>query len=317
MNILVIGSKGFIGSHLVDALCQQSQDNIVYGLARSAQHNREVCVRENFVPIQADLLDSNLASKLPLRIDFIYSLVAGYSLEKGYQSPEEAFQVNVLGTQRLLDIARQKQGKGVIFTSSAYVYGNNSQLPCYEEMPPAPDSPLGVTKLAAECICNAYWICYRLPCIALRIFTVYGPRQRDLQFVTSAFKKIMRAIDVAEFGSPASTRDFIYVDDVIKVLLQAGVYLSENPTFDVFNVGTGRETRIDEIVNLMTKIAGKEEVNCRFDQLPHQTGKVTRHQACIEKAHNFLNWAPQIELEDGLRRTFNYLLQHIGDDNEF
>ncbi len=210
-----------------------------------------------------------------------------------------------MATQKLLEYYKDTDIKRFIFASSSSVYGNSRELPIKEDAPKKPLSPYGVTKLAAENLCYLYHENYNMPGIALRYFTVYGERQRPdmgiYKFINAAFK----GDEIPIYGNGTQTRDFTYITDIIKANLQAANCDSD---WSCLNIGGGSRISINELLNLISKITGKE-LNVRY--LQSQKGDVDHTYADISLAKKVIGYEPEVNIKEGVKKQVEFLQAEV------
>jgi nucleoside-diphosphate-sugar epimerase len=201
---------------------------------------------------------------------------------------------NIAATQRVLEAARAASLWKVVYASSSSVYGDSETYPTTEDLAPHPVSPYGVTKLAAEHLCELYRTTSGVPTVSLRLFTVYGPRQRP----DMAFSKLFRAALTGEkfllYGDGRQSRDFTYVEDVVNAMVQSAL----SPWTGVANIGGGSETTMYEVIDKVQKLAGPVDVV----RLPQQRGDVRHTAADTTRAREGFGYRPQVSLDEGLAR---------------
>lgn len=263
-HVLVTGAAGFIGSHLVDALLADG-DKVIgvdcftdYYDRRIKEQNIAVAAKHaNFRLKEADLNTVDLVSLLQ-DVDLIYHLAGQPGVRGSWGQQFEVYsRNNILVTQRLLEAALRGGRIPVVYASSSSVYGNLPTMPLAEEMTPAPVSPYGVTKLAAEHLCRLYSAVHGLPTISLRLFTVYGPRQRP----DMAFQRFLTAVqqeqEIVVYGDGRQTRDFTYVGDVVAAFRLAGAACAAGRRSNgVFNIAGGSRASMLEVLAAITEITG-------------------------------------------------------------
>ncbi len=304
MNILVTGTSGFIGGACARALI--SSHHTVWGWSRN--YNAE-CGIEKARYIEQDLFADVALKHVPDNLDCIVHCAGIAGPAVALQNPTEAFRVNILGTERIFSLARGKKTP-IVFASSVYIYDGCTEFPWHEEMEVRPRSPLGASKLGAEAIARVYTECFNVSSVALRIFTVYGPGSSEAQFIPSAFKKISMAKDSVEFGSPQSTRDFIFIDDVVRGVIASIDFLGKNPGFHIFNIGSGIEVSIEKCVGIMVKMFGKPGLKVEFGKMvkrADEAGGYSRHLSSMEKVRRLLGWQSTVSFEEGLKKTYDAL----------
>ena len=209
---------------------------------------------------------------------------------------------NIRATQRLLESARMAgRVRRFVYASSSSVYGETRDLPLREESPTRPFSPYGVTKLAAEHLCGLYHANYGLPTVALRYFTVYGPRQRP----DMGFHKFIRAAledrPIVVYGDGEQTRDFTFVSDAVEANWRA---LGEGLAGNVFNIGGGSRVTVNHVLATLEKILGRA---VRRERQPSQPGDVSHTWADTRKAKEIMGFVPRVPLREGLTHEVAWL----------
>lgn len=306
MRCLVTGAAGFVGSHLSEALVSRGHE--VIGVDRFSDYYPRPYKESNlarlrqekaFQLVEADLASVDLKPLLAgVEVIFHQAAQAGVRASWG-QSFESYLRDNVLSTQRLLEAAK---GLGtlrkVVYASSSSVYGDTNDLPMRETSATAPHSPYGVTKLAAEHLCELYRKNFGIPSASLRYFTVYGPRQRP----DMAFHKFIEATlsgkSIPVFGDGEQTRDFTFISDIVEANISAGLGQAEG----VFNIGGGSRVTLNEVLSVIGELAGE----LRLDRRPREAGDVTHTWADVSRATNELGYAPKVSLRQGLQRQVEW-----------
>jgi nucleoside-diphosphate-sugar epimerase len=299
---LVTGGAGFIGSHLVEALIYQGfsvrvLDNFSTGKYANLAH----IPAERLHIMAGDISDEKTVWLASENIAGIFHLAALVSVPASITQPRQSFNDNAKGTFNLYEAARLRQIPRMVQASSAAVYGDNPHLPLSEEATLKPLSPYALDKLYGEYLAATYFRCYRISATALRFFNVYGERQdpnSPYSGVISHFnKRLAQGEKVTIYGDGAQTRDFVYVKDVVNALLQAMRQTTQ--AVQVFNVGTGKTTSINQLYALL------QEQTHHFTPAEHQAsraGDIVHSCASIEKIQRELNWTAQWCLADGLKR---------------
>ncbi len=302
MTHLVTGVAGFIGSQLAEALLEEGHDVLgidgftpYYERAIKDANLSELRNRDDFRLVEADLREADLVELLD-GVDVVYHQAAQpgvrLSWSEGFATYDSC---NVLATQRLLEAARQTGVGRFVYASSSSVYGNADAYPVSESDLPRPHSPYGVTKLAAEHLCGLYAANHGVATVALRYFTVYGPRQRpDMAF----HRLIEGALDGEPFplyGDGSHVRDFTYVGDVVRANVLAGTAHVEPGT--VVNVCAGGSTVLRDVIDAVGDAVGSP---VPIEQHAEQAGDVQRTGGSNEAARRLLGWEPQTSLADGI-----------------
>jgi UDP-glucuronate 4-epimerase len=311
-NALVTGAAGFIGSHLVDRLLAEgwhvtAVDNFDDFYARDVK-------RRNIAPhlecpgyrlVELDIRDEiALATRLTGSYDVIVHLAARAGVRPSIQSPLLYQDVNVRGTANMLEFARDRGIKQFVFASSSSVYGVNPNTPWLEsDTVLLPISPYASTKVSSELHGHVYSQLFGIRFIALRFFTVYGPRQRPDLAIHHFLRRMYNGDAVPMHGDGTARRDFTYVADIISGIRSAMDYTASE--YEVINLGNGRPVSVIELIHLLAEVAGAP---ARVQRLPTQPGDVPQTWASIEKASALLGYHPRTSLFDGLRSFADWML---------
>jgi len=304
---LVTGGAGFIGSHLVEELLSQGREVVVLDdLSTGKLENLPKSDRLKFV--KGSVTDRGLLRELFSSYPFksIFHLAAVASVQRSVEEPVYCHQVNFDGTLYLLEEARKRGIGKFVFASSAAVYGDHPELPKREESPVKPITPYGVDKYASERYVVNSASLYGLDAVALRFFNVYGERQDPsspysgvLSIFTDRIKRFKggEKVSIDVFGDGRQTRDFIYVKDVVKALLTVE---SGQTAGKVYNVGTGKESSLLEVLEVLGELVG-ELPPVRF--LPPRPGDIRRSVADISRLKE-IGFEPSYSLKEGLKRLW-------------
>ncbi|MDP3837269.1 MAG: NAD-dependent epimerase/dehydratase family protein [bacterium] len=301
-NILVTGGAGFIGSTLVDQLIAQGHkvtvlDNLVSGCREYI--NKEADFWE------MDISDSELVARVQnASFEYVYHLAAQIDVRKSVADPTFDTQVNILGGLNVLEAARQGGVSKVIMASTGgAIYGETDELPTSENAPTYPLSPYGINKLALEKYLNYYYQVYGLNYTVLRFANVYGPRQYKggEAGVIAIFTEAM-ANDKActLYGDGKQTRDFVYVDDVVAALIAA----SKIDCRGEINISTATEIDMWAMVTAIEEAAGKK---LKLELAPTRAGEQRRSVLLNRRALETLDWSPQIDFAEGIKRTYQWV----------
>jgi nucleoside-diphosphate-sugar epimerase len=299
MRSVVTGAAGFVGSHLSEHLLAQGDEVVgidsftdYYDPRLKERNLAAVLDHERFTLHREDLLDAPLAERFE-GVDVVYHL-AGQPGVRPSWGAEFATYVsrNILATQVVLEAARAVELPKLVYASSSSVYGDAETYPTPETLRPQPVSPYGVTKLAAEHLCELYRTNFGLPTASLRFFTVYGPRQRP----DMAFSRLISAGVRGElfelYGTGEQTRDFTYVGDIVNALRSAAV----SDFTGVANIGGGSRTSMNEVLEIVAAVAGEPIVR----RLAKQQGDVRDTAADTRRAREGFGYVPQVDLREGL-----------------
>ena len=312
MRILVTGGAGFIGSHLVEKLLGAGHAAVIlddFNDFYDPQIKREnIAAVSKDVPVHLVDLRENAAVRNLFhreKFDTIAHLAARAGVRPSIQHPQLYYDTNVTGTLHLLDAARATGVERFIFASSSSVYGVSKTVPFSEEQHLTQTiSPYAATKIAGEFLCSTYSHLYQLRVVALRYFTVYGPRQRPDLAIHQFTKKIHAGQPIDQFGDGTTRRDYTYIDDIIQGTMAALTY--NGPLFDIFNLGESETIQLKDLIEKIEKALGK---SAKINQLPEQPGDVPLTCADISKARKLLGYNPTTQLSEGLPRFIEWFMQ--------
>ena len=304
--ILITGAAGFIGSHLAERLLARGDqvlglDNFDPFYPRQAKEQNLGGPKEHagFTFVEADLRDAGAMAGLleRHRPQRIVHLAAKAGVRPSLEDPAAYVEANVQGTLNLLLACQRFPVEHLVFASSSSVYGKDVQAACAEAAPTdSPASPYGATKKAGEVLCFTYHQLLGMPVSCLRLFTVYGPRQRpDL-----AIHKFARLIEAGKpvpfFGDGCSRRDYTFVEDTVRGITAA---LDRPDGYQIYNLGRGNPVTLTEMVAAVERALGKKAV---LDRQPEQPGDVRTTWADISKAQSRLGYQPKVQLGEGIAR---------------
>jgi UDP-glucose 4-epimerase len=298
---LVTGGAGFIGSHLAEELARRGyQVTILDDLSTGKKGNIEALLKSDGVSfVQGSITDPSLLQRLFPNVDLVFHLAAIPSVPRSIENPLASHEANVTGTLNVLLAARDNGVKKVVYASSSSVYGDTPTLPKREDMPPNPQSPYAVTKLAGEYYCRVFQGVYGLPAACLRYFNIYGPRQDPdspyAAVIPLFISRILEGKPPIIFDDGEQTRDFTFVKDAVAATILA----AESDAAGIFNIGTGNRVTINKLAGLVLKAVGKELEPLYQEPRP---GDVKHSLAAISRAQGF-GYKPKYSLEDGLRET--------------
>ncbi len=304
MRALVTGAAGFIGSTLTDRLL--ADGHAVVGVdCFTPYYDRQIKVdnletalaSSQFTLMEGDLLDCDLDVLLD-GIDVVFHQAGQPGVRLSWADGFETYtRHNVLATQRLLETAKHHPLQRFVYASSSSVYGAAERYPTNERDVPAPMSPYGVTKLAAEHLCSLYHRSFGVPTVSLRYFTVYGPRQRPDMATHRLIDSALRGSEFVMFGDGTQIRDFTFVADVVEANIAAST--AEDGIGRVFNIGGGSAATMHDVVAAVTASVGTAP-NIRYRETA--LGDVFRTGADITAANEVLGWKPAVDLATGVAR---------------
>jgi nucleoside-diphosphate-sugar epimerase len=320
---LVTGGAGFIGSHITAALIQRGDrvrvlDNLSSGRLENfsaAELGRDIELGEagSGAPIEfieGDIIDGAACRAACDGVRGIFHEAAQVSVPRSVEAPEESYEINVMGTLRVLEGAREAGVERVVFAGSSAAYGESEVLPKVETFDPDPVSPYASGKVGAEHLMRVWGRCYGLRTVCLRYFNVFGPRQVDDSPYTGVIALFVRALLEGRapriFGDGEQTRDMTYIDNVVEVNLRALEADLEPGT--VINVGGGERITINELYRAIAAGLGSE---LEPEYVPGRPGDVRHSLASVERARELLGWTPQTAWREGLERTLRWYLERF------
>lgn len=300
-SCLVTGAAGFIGSHLARRLLEKGCR--VIGVDSFTDYYDPKIKESNisgltgypsFTMLRDDLIDIDFSRFDDIEWVFHQAAQAGVRASWGKEFACYT-RNNILSTQRLLEWARSSRVERLVYASSSSVYGDTGKLPMHEEDLPRPLSPYGVTKLAAEHLCNLYHQNFAVPVVSLRYFTVYGPGQRPDMAFHRFISAILRGEELVVYGSGEQTRDFTFVDDIVEANLAAA--RADQAVGKVYNIGGGSRISVNGVLEIIGRLTGRE-ISFRRESV--QAGDPPHTYADTTRAKQDLKFIPKIPLEKGL-----------------
>src|SRR3989449_3842485 len=314
MRVLVTGGAGFIGSHLVEKLLACGHEVVILDdfndfYDPQIKHANIAGFAKDVTVCHVDLRDSESVRSFFHRekVDAIAHLAARAGVRPSIQCPRLYYDTNVTGTLHLLESARVTGVQRFIFASSSSVYGASKTIPFSEEEHLTQTlSPYGATKVASEFLCSTYSYLYNMRVVALRYFTVYGPRQRPDLAIHQFTRRIYAGQPIDQFGDGTTRRDYTYIDDVIQGTMAALNY-DESP-FDIFNLGESETIQLKDLISAIEKALGKK---AKVNRLSEQPGDMPLTCADISKARKLLGYNPITRLSDGLPRFIDWFLGQV------
>jgi UDP-glucose 4-epimerase len=301
MRTLITGGAGFIGSYLCEKYTKEGHtvlclDNFLSGNLLNVRH---LLIHQNFKLIKGSILDFDLLERISRDVDVIFHLAAQIHVDRSYVEPRLTFEINVMGTQNVLEVARIFDVKKVVHASTSEVYGSAQYVPIDERHPLDAPHPYGASKIAADRMCHAYVTTYGMNISIPRFFNIFGPRQRDIGYggVISIFtRRILNDMPPVVYGDGRQTRDYTYIEDAVRAF---DLILNHNARLDPTNIGTGKEVSIIDLANFIIDLCGKKKTIKPIHVEP-RIGEVKKLIANTTKAREILKWKPKYELKEGL-----------------
>ncbi|MDR8393384.1 GDP-mannose 4,6-dehydratase [Aliifodinibius sp. S!AR15-10] len=306
-KVIVTGGAGFIGSHLVDRLLENGDrviciDNFDPYYNRSIKENNINSHRMNnkYRLVEEDIRNlDTFRDKITEDIDVIVHLAAKAGVRPSVKDPVGFQEVNVMGTQNILEFAKERDVKQFIFASSSSVYGTNENVPWSEDDHVLkPISPYASTKVNGELMGHVYSELYDMQFLALRFFTVYGPRQRPDLAIHKFLRLMSNGEQITLYGDGSSRRDYTYIDDIIDGVMAAIDYTDS--MYEIINLGNNRTVQLLELVEAIEEASGIEADN--KTHAPEVPGDVEQTWADVSKARELLGYNPNYNLYKGLKK---------------
>ncbi len=302
MKMLITGGSGFVGSHLCEKYTKEGHtvlclDNFMSGNLANVRHLLDC---RNFKLIKGDIRDYELLEKIMSDVEVVFHLAAQVHVDRSYVEPRLTYDVNVMGTQNVLEAARIHDAKRIIYASTSEVYGSAQYSPIDEQHPLNAPHPYGASKIAADRMCYAYIRTYGMNISIVRLFNIFGPRQRDVGYggVISIFtRRILSDMSPIIYGDGSQTRDYTYVDDAVRAY---DLILNHaEPINEPINFGSGRDESILDLAKRLIHLAGKDG-QIKPVYVEPRIGEVQCLIANADKAKKLLGWKPKYNLEKGL-----------------
>ena len=309
-HALITGGAGFIGSHLVDSLLRDRYRVTVLDnfdpfydrgikLKNIANHQQF----RSWKLVDGDIRDTSVLNALPDDIDVIVHLAAAAGVRPSIADPVRYQSINVAGTQNLLELARTRGIRQFVFASSSSVYGVNPHVPWSEDDHVLrPISPYASTKISGELLGHVYAHLYGTRFLALRFFTVFGPRQRPDLAMHKFGSLILEGRPIPLYGNGSTRRDYTYVGDIVSGIRGAMAY--DGSPFEIFNLGNDHTVSLTQMVRALEQVLNRRAV---VEWLPDQPGDVPQTWANTEKARRLLGYRPETSLLEGLKRFAEWM----------
>jgi UDP-glucose 4-epimerase len=313
MRILITGGAGFVGSHLSERFVEEGHkvvclDNLMNGNVANIRH---LFSYRNFKFINDDIRNSDRMTSLMIDVDAVVHLAAQIHVDRSIVEPKMTYDINVTGTQNILEAARMHDVEKIIYASSSEVYGTAQYAPIDEKHPLNAPHPYGASKIAADRMCHAYNETYGMNVVIVRPFNLYGPRQKDSGYggVISIFiKRVLNNLPPVIFGDGLQTRDYTYISDMIEGYVK--ILNSRKKMNAPINFGTGKEIRIVDLAKKIIKITGTDLKPVHVHERP---GEVRRLIADVTKARN-LGWTSKVDIDKGLSKLVDWYKNYRSEE---
>jgi UDP-glucose 4-epimerase len=302
-KILVTGGAGFIGSHLCDHLVRQSHELIVVDDLSSGNFSNIAHLADRITFINDSIINLRAHTTVLQGITRIYHLAALISGYDSLYTPDDYIDINLHGLLRVIEVAQQNRGTRIIFTSSSTIYGDRSTGVCSELDRASPMTVYALSKYAAEHLLSIYSRMYGFAYVCLRLFNVYGPRQSPRHPYANVTCKFSAAAaygaPIQLYGDGEQSRDFVFVDDVVRALL----LVLDTSVEHIYNVGTGTNTKINDLIAQLERLSGNHLSLMRMPPWPNDVRSSRADTARLQSEFGF---NPSISIREGLGRTVDW-----------
>jgi len=304
-NVVVTGGAGFIGSNLVWVLSKDNDVTVIDNLSTGRYQNIAELVDSGKVRfVRGTIADADLVRRALKGVEYVFHEAAIPSVARSVNDPVGTNEANITGTLVLLSAARSSRVKRFVYASSSSVYGDTEVSPKNEGLPPNPMSPYALTKVTSEYYCKMFHELHGLSTVCLRYFNVYGPRQDPTSEYAAVIPRFISGVlsrkPLTVFGDGDQTRDFTFVEDIVR----ANVLAAESDAVGNFNVAAGRAISVNDLARAVMSLAG-HEVSIKYE--PPNPGEIRHSLADISKASKEFGYSPKYSLEEGLKRTIDWL----------
>jgi NAD dependent epimerase/dehydratase len=306
VRILVTGSEGFVGSHLVSRLLEAGHDVDAYVLYNSFGgagwlDSPGLIGRQHVQFVLGDVRDADSLQTAMAGQDAVIHLAALIAIPYSYKAPRSYIETNVIGTMNVMEAARRAGVSRVVHTSTSEVYGTAQYVPIDEKHPLVGQSPYSASKIGADQVAHSYWSSFGVPVTTVRPFNTYGPRQSQRAFIPSVIVQMLSGAESISLGSLSPTRDLTFVTDTAEGF--RAVAEGTGGLGDVFNMGSGFEISMGEVVEMLSEISGRKvAVTEDPARVRPENSEVERLWSDSSKIENAFGWKPAHAGRDGLYR---------------
>ena len=314
-TVLVTGSDGFIGSHLVEMLVKDGYNVKAFVLYNSFNtwgwlDTLDRDVMRNIEIFQGDIRDPHGVKKAMQDVEAVFHLAALIAIPFSYHSPDTYVDTNIKGTLNVLQAALECGGVRTMVTSTSEVYGTAQYVPIDEKHPFQGQSPYSATKIGADRLAESFYRSFQLPVTIVRPFNTYGPRQSARAVVPTIITQLLAGRTEIRLGSLSPTRDFNYVKDTVRGFIS--IFNSDKTIGEEINIATQNEISIGHLAEeLIKQINPNAKIVCDEDRLRPEKSEVNRLLGCNEKILRLTGWKPQYSLEEGLKETIEFLRKNL------
>ena len=313
-KVLVTGAGGFIGSHLTEQLVELGAQ--VRAFVRYNSRNDwglieelPMDIRNELAVVAGDLKDPGAVRNVVKDTEIVFHLGALIAIPYSYINPGDVVQTNVIGSLNILNASKEYGVEKIIHTSTSEVYGTAQYVPIDEKHPLQAQSPYAASKIGADKLAESFHLSYNLPVAIIRPFNTYGPRQSARAVIPTIITQALSK-DEVRLGAMHPTRDFTYMEDTVEGFIK----IAESPKSigEVINIGFGKEISIGDLADKIVSLTGRN-VEITFDatRIRPEKSEVDRLLADNSKAKELLQWEPKISMDEGLRKTIEWISEHI------
>jgi dTDP-glucose 4,6-dehydratase len=313
-NVLVTGAGGFIGSHLTEMLVKKGAN--VRAFLRYNSKNKAGfldylpdTVKENIEFFFGEIRELEAVQRALKNIDVVFNLAALIGIPYSYLHPQEVFNTNTKGILNILSAARNKSIDKIVHTSTSEVYGSALYIPIDEKHPLQPQSPYSASKIAADAVAMSFYYSFHTPVAIIRPFNTYGPRQSERAVIPTIITQAITKKSV-KLGNTNTIRDFTFVEDTAEGFIK--IAESDKSVGEIINIGSGSEISISDLCKKIAGLAGKDIV-IETDEIRvrPKDSEVSRLLADNTRAKELADWKPKIGLEEGIKKTIEYIRENI------
>lgn len=311
-KVLVTGAAGFIGSHLTERLVEAGAEVRAF-VHYNSQGNwgwlDQSAMRGDIDVITGDICDYQSIRQAVQGVEVVFHLAALIAIPYSYRAPASYVSVNIEGTLNVLQAARESQTLTVVHTSTSEVYGTARYIPINEAHPLQGQSPYSASKIGADKLAESFHLSFNLPVVTVRPFNTFGPRQSARAVIPTIIVQCLTG-DVVRLGNLSPTRDLNYVANTVDGFLRAGSVPAA--IGHTINLGSGREISIGDLAQMIADLMGKSiRIESEQERLRPDKSEVERLLADYQLATSLLGWKPEVSLEDGLKRTIEWIKQNL------
>lgn len=314
-KVLVTGSDGFIGSHLVEELIKKGYEVRAFTFYNSFNNwgwldTLPRDIMRNVEIFQGDIRDPNGVEEAVRETQAVFHLAALIAIPFSYHSPDTYVDTNIKGTLNVLQASRKWEVEKVLVTSTSEVYGTAQYVPIDEKHPFQGQSPYSATKIGADRLTESFYRSFQLPVTIVRPFNTYGPRQSARAVIPTIITQLLAGKTEIKLGSLTPTRDFNYVKDTVNGFIS--IYESDKTVGEEINIATQKEISIGRLAEeLIRQINPNAVIVCDEERLRPEKSEVNRLLGCNDKIMRLTDWKPHYSLENGLKETIAFLKDNL------